>query len=160
MYGRGEKMTKKVKFSLFLSISAMVAIITVTMLNSGITIHNPAPNMTATILNEVKAYETEFVYNASIPSTADPLTLVEGVNGLDFTYDGLNYIHLSDMKNEVVKTDIIFTPQEKMAENLNKEELAFNNYVINKEKLEDVEVALIASEIERINYIRENDKKR
>ena len=59
--------------------------------------------MTATIINEVEAYDVEYVYNNSIPSTADPLTLVEGVNGLDYTYDGLNYTHLSDKKNAVVQ---------------------------------------------------------
>lgn len=96
-------MSKKLGISLTLSICIMIAIVTVTILNDGITIHNPAPNMTATIINEVKAYETEYVYNSNMPSTADPLTLVEGINGLDYTYDGLNYIHLSDKVNEVVQ---------------------------------------------------------
>lgn len=96
-------MSKKVSVSLFLTIVIMITIITVTILNSGITIYNPAPNMTVTIINEVKAYETEYVYNASIPSTADPLTLVEGINGLDYTYDGLTYVHLNDKVNEVVQ---------------------------------------------------------
>ena len=96
-------MSKKVGISLVLTIAIMITIITVTILNNGITIYNPAPNMTATILNEVKAYETEYVYNAGIPSTADPLTLVEGINGLDYTYDGLTYTHLSDKVNEVVQ---------------------------------------------------------
>ena len=96
-------MSKLFKASLVLTMCMMVTIITLTILNSGVTIHNPVPNMTATILNEVKAYETEYVYNESIPSTADPLVLVEGVNGLDFTYDGLNYTHLSDKVNEVVQ---------------------------------------------------------
>lgn len=96
-------MSKKVGVSLVLAIIIMVTMITVTILNSGITIHNPAPNMTATIINEVKAYETEYVYSANMPSTADPLTLVEGVNGLDYTYDGLTYTHLSDRVNQVVQ---------------------------------------------------------
>jgi 3D (Asp-Asp-Asp) domain-containing protein len=80
-----------------------IAIIGTTIANSGTTIHNPTPDMTATIINEVKAYETEFVYSDIMPSTADPLVLVEGVNGLDYTYDGLNYTHLSDKVNEVVQ---------------------------------------------------------
>ena len=96
-------MSKKVSVSLVLTIVVMITIVTVTILNSGITINNPTPNMTATIMNEVKAYDTEYVYNVSIPSTADPLTLVEGVNGLDYTYDGLNYVHLNDRVNEVVQ---------------------------------------------------------
>ena len=96
-------MTKKFKVSLILTLIAIISIITISIVNSGIDIENPNSDKTATIINEVKAYETEFVYNASIPSTADPLTLVEGVNGLDYTYDGLTYTHLSDKVNEVVQ---------------------------------------------------------
>jgi len=96
-------MSRKVSISLVLVIVIMITVITTTILNTGITINNPTPNMTATILNEVKAYETEYVYNESIPSTADPLTLVEGINGLDYTYDGLSYTHLSDKVNKVVQ---------------------------------------------------------
>ena len=96
-------MSKKVSISIVITVIIMISIITITILNSGITIDNPTPNMTATIINEVNAYDTEYVYNASIPSTADPLTLVEGVNGLNYTYDGLNYVHLNDKVNEVVQ---------------------------------------------------------
>ena len=96
-------MSKKVSLSIVLSVIIMITMITMTILNNGITIDNPTPNMTATIINEVNAYDTEYVYNASIPSTADPLTLVEGVNGLNYTYDGLTYVHLNDKVNEVVQ---------------------------------------------------------
>lgn len=96
-------MSKKFKVLLALTLIAMISIITVSIMNNGTNIDNPNSDKTATIINEVKAYETEFVYNASIPSTADPLTLVEGVNGLDYTYDGLTYTHLSDKVNEVVQ---------------------------------------------------------
>jgi len=96
-------MTGKVKFSLILSLLIMVTIITVTILNTGTTIYNPIGNMTATIVNEVEPYGTDYVYIENMPSTAEPIVLSEGVNGLDYTYDGLNYIHLSDKKNEVVQ---------------------------------------------------------
>lgn len=96
-------MSKKFKVSIALTLIAMISIITVSIMNNGTNINNPNSDKTATIINEVKAYETEFVYNASIPSTADPLTLVEGINGLDYTYDGLTYTHLSDKVNEVVQ---------------------------------------------------------
>ena len=96
-------MSNKFIISLLLCITLMITIVTATILNRDITIYNPAPDMTATILNEVVAYETEYVYNENIPSTADPLTLVEGVNGLYYTYDGLTYTHLSDKVNEVVQ---------------------------------------------------------
>ena len=96
-------MTTKVKFSLVLSIIAVVTIITVTILNTGITIYNPTGDMTATIINEVEPYGTDYVYVENMPSTAEPVVVVEGVNGLDYTYDGLNYVHLSDMQNEVVQ---------------------------------------------------------
>ena len=96
-------MTNRVGIAFVLFTIASVSIIGTTIANSGTTIKNPTPNMTATIINEVQAYDTEYVYNASIPSTADPLTLIEGVNGLEYTYDGLNYTRLSDKVNAVVQ---------------------------------------------------------
>ena len=96
-------MTGKVKFSLILSVIMMITIITVTILNTGVTIHSPIENMTATIINEVEAYETDYIYVENMPSTAEPVVISEGINGLDYTYDGLNYVHLSDKKNEVLK---------------------------------------------------------
>ena len=96
-------MTDKVKFSLILSIIIMVTIITVTIMNTGTTLYNPIGDMTATIINEVEAYGTDYIYVENMPSTAEPIVVSEGVNGLDYTYDGLNYVHLSDKKNEVVK---------------------------------------------------------
>ena len=96
-------MAGKVKFSLVLSVMAMITIISVTILNTGVTLYNPIEDMTATIINEVEAYGTDYVYVENMPSTAEPVVISEGVNGLDYTYDGLNYVHLSDKKNEVVK---------------------------------------------------------
>ncbi len=96
-------MSKKVKVSLILSILIIVITITVTIKTTGVTIENPNNNMTATIVNEVDPFETTYVYNEKIPSTAEPIVLEEGINGLDFTYDGLNYTHLSDKKNQVVE---------------------------------------------------------
>ena len=96
-------MTTKVKFSLILSIMIIIVTITVTIFNTGVTIYNPTGNMTATITNEVEAYGTDYVYASNMPKTAQPVVISEGINGLDYTYDGLNYVHLSDKKNEVVQ---------------------------------------------------------
>lgn len=96
-------MINKVKVSFVLSIVTIVSIITVTILNTGTTLYNPTGDMTATIINEVEPYGTDYVYIENIPSTAEPIVLVEGINGLDYTYDGLDYVHLSDVKNEVVQ---------------------------------------------------------
>lgn len=96
-------MTFKVKLSLFLSVTLIISIITVTILNTGTTLYNSTKDKTDTITNEVQAYGTDYVYVENMPSTADPITIVEGINGLDYTYDGLNYIHISDVTNEVVQ---------------------------------------------------------
>ncbi len=96
-------MINKVKFTLFLSIMLVALIITTTILNKGTTLYNPTGYKTATITNEIKPYETEYVYSDNMSSTADPIKLVEGVNGLDYTYDGLNYIHISDTTNEILQ---------------------------------------------------------
>lgn len=96
-------MTRKIKFSLILSIIIMVSTIVVTIKNTGVTLYNPTGNKTATIINEVEPYETDYVYIENMPSDAEPVVLSEGINGLDYTYDGLTYTHLSDKKNEVVQ---------------------------------------------------------
>lgn len=96
-------MSIKLRISMVIAIVAILSIITVTILNTGTTIHNPVGDMTATVINEVQAYGTDYVYISNVPSTADPVVLSEGINGLDYTYDGLNYVHLSDVKNEVVQ---------------------------------------------------------
>lgn len=96
-------MDKKVKFSFVLSSIMIVSIITITILNTGTTLYNRTNDMTATMINEVDPYETDYVYIENMPSTAAPVVLEEGINGLDYTYDGLNYIHLSDKKNQVVQ---------------------------------------------------------
>jgi len=96
-------MTSKIKFSLVLSIVAIISIITLTIINKGVTLYNTTGDMTATIINEVEPYGIDYVYIENKPSTAEPLVISKGVNGLDYTYDGLNYVHLSDVKNEVVQ---------------------------------------------------------
>ena len=96
-------MKNKVKFSLVLSIITIITIITVTMLNTGTTLYNKVGDMTATVINEVQPYGTDYIYVENMPSTAEPIIISEGINGIDYTYDGLNYVHLSDAKNEVVK---------------------------------------------------------
>lgn len=96
-------MSGKVKFSLVLSTVFIISIITVTILNTGVTIYSPINDMTATITNEVEPYGTDYVYVENMPSTSEPVVISEGINGLDYTYDGLNYVHLSDVKNEVVQ---------------------------------------------------------
>ena len=91
------------KFSLFLSITLIFVIIGTTMANTGIDITNPNGKKTATVVNEIVAYETEYVYNPEVPSDADPVVLEKGENGVDLTYDGIERVHLSDSKNEVVQ---------------------------------------------------------
>lgn len=99
-------MTGKVKFSLVLSFFLSIGIITITILNTGITLTNPNGSKTATIINEIVGYGSDYVYDEKMPTTADPVVIEEGINGLSFTYDGLNYINLSEVKNEVVKVGI------------------------------------------------------
>ena len=96
-------MSNKVKISLVISILLIIIIVLITIISSGVTIKNPTKDKTATIINEVEPYETDYVYNESMPSDAEPIILEEGINGLNYTYDGLNYVHLSNQKNQVVQ---------------------------------------------------------
>lgn len=106
-------MSLKLKISLIVFFVASIFIVTTTILTKGITIKNPASDMTISVINEVERYETTYTYDPKIPSTADPITLVKGVNGLSATFDGLTYTHLSDKVDEVIKVgtgaDGIFT---------------------------------------------------
>ena len=72
----------------------------------------------------------------------------EAIRKLDRTRDNMN------------RVDDIIAELEVQVGPLKEQSRQALEYLENKEKLQDVEVALIASEIERINYIRENDKKR
>ena len=72
----------------------------------------------------------------------------EAIRKLDRTRDNMN------------RVDDIIAELEIQVGPLKEQSAQALEYIENKEKLEDVEVALIASEIERINYVRENDKNR
>ena len=72
----------------------------------------------------------------------------EAIRKLDRTRDNMN------------RVDDIIAELEIQVGPLKEQSAQALEYIENKEKLQDVEVALIASEIERINYVRENDKNR
>ena len=72
----------------------------------------------------------------------------EAIRKLDKTRDNMN------------RVDDIIAELEVQVEPLKEQSRQALEYLENREKLQDVEVALIATEIERINYICENDKKR
>ena len=94
------------KFEKYFRVFAVIiifSIITITILTTGTTIYNNNGTKTAIVVNEVDPYDTEYVYVENIPSTADPVVLKEGINGLDYTYDGLKYVHLSDKEKAVVQ---------------------------------------------------------
>ena len=96
-------MEKLEKYARVFTSIIIVSIIMVTILNKGTTIYNNIGSMISITTNEVDPYDTEYIYIENIPSTADPVVLKEGINGLDYTYDGLNYIHLSDKSTEIVQ---------------------------------------------------------
>ena len=58
-------MIKKDGMYLCIFFIAAISIIGTTISNNGISLHNPVADMTATIINEVEAYDVEYVYNYS-----------------------------------------------------------------------------------------------
>ena len=66
-------------------------------------IYNPVDNMNAVVTNRVIAYETEYIYNESKPSSAEPVVIKEGINGLSLSFDGTNYLTLNEAQNEVIE---------------------------------------------------------
>lgn len=93
----------KLRICLSLCVITILSILTLTISNKGITITNPNINMTATVMNEIIPYTTTYVYDSSKPSDSDKEVISEGVNGLNYTYDGIDYVHLSDMVPQVEK---------------------------------------------------------
>ena len=93
----------KIKFAVFLTLVAVGYILVNAALNRGVTIKNNAINKTAVIVNEIEPYGTDYVYVKNRPSTAEKKLISEGINGLQYTYDGINYTHLSNKVNEVVQ---------------------------------------------------------
>ena len=59
--------------------------------------------MNATVTNIVIPYSTEYSYNSSKPSNAEPVVLQEGINGLSLSYGDSNSIILNEAQNEVIE---------------------------------------------------------
>ena len=93
----------KIKFAVYISIIFIAVILTHTALNRGTIVSNNAIDKTAIIVNEIDPYGTQYVNVPNRPSTAEKKVLKEGVNGLKYTFDGINYIHLSDKEDEIVQ---------------------------------------------------------
>ena len=96
-------MIEKVKFTFISSLIAIVLIITMSVINKGVKIKNNTSDKTATIINEVTPYETEYIYDSTLSSDADQIVVSEGQNGLVYTYDGINYKKVSEPQNRIVK---------------------------------------------------------
>ena len=96
-------MNKKAKILIIVAILIVVLIIGVIVLNK-----TNIVGKTATKLQQADGITV-------VPTMRDTITA-------DSSWCGTFQLVWNDMKNDVVKKDVIFTPQEEMAENLNKEE--------------------------------------
>lgn len=93
----------KIRVCLCVCLFLIVITICSTINNLGITIKNPTQNMTSTVVSEIVPYTTTYVYDSQKPNDSDSEIVTEGVNGLRYTYDGLDYIVLSNMSPQVEK---------------------------------------------------------
>ena len=93
----------KTKLAVFVSMILIAVILINTALNLGITVKNNAITKTAIIVNEIAPYGTDYVESPNRPSTAKNKVIRQGINGLQYTFDGINYIQLSDKVNEIVQ---------------------------------------------------------
>lgn len=100
-------MNKKIKVLIIIAILIVILII-------GFIVINIADNKTKVLEErETKLQQTNDI--TVVPTMRDIITA-------DSSWCGTFQLVWNDMKNEVVKKDIVFTPQEEMATNLNKEE--------------------------------------
>lgn len=96
-------MNRKVKNAFISSLCAITLIMTFSMFNRGIKVKNPTSEKTATITNDIIPYEIEYIYDSSLSKEADAVVEIEGINGLSYTYDGINYKKVSEPQNQVVR---------------------------------------------------------
>ena len=118
-----EKKQKKISLGIACIIIAIIAILVDLIISCILgktvrqeeTIQNPTINPS----NETQSQQPETLKEtkevAVVPTMRDTISK-------DSTWCGTFQLVWNDMKNEVVKQDVVLTPQEKMAENLNKEE--------------------------------------
>lgn len=95
-------MNRRVKNAFITSLCAMTLIIMISFFDKGATIKNPIEDKNASIVNEIVPYETEYIYDSSLSKDTE-VVVSEGVNGIKYTYDGINYKVISKPKNKVVK---------------------------------------------------------
>lgn len=131
-----EKNSTKISFGIAFLIIVLIAVLGVLIIMGGIkrlkedkankenAILNPDiynGNQNINLVNQEKQKLNE-EYNKDVsvvPTMEDPISK-------DSAWCATFQLIWNDLKNEVVKKDIIFTPQEKMADNLNKEEFTTN----------------------------------
>ena len=110
-------MNKKIIISIaILIIIAVIIFSLITKNNSNENITNPSTNinnMGTEITSDNPPEKTEGM--TVVPTMRDIITT-------DASWCGTFQLVWNDMKNEVVKQDVVFTPQEEMVTNLNKEE--------------------------------------
>lgn len=66
-------------------------------------IENTSYTKTATVVNEVIPYKTEYVYNPNKASTAAKEVLVKGEDGISYTYENGETKVLKEVVNEVIE---------------------------------------------------------
>ena len=118
-------MKKKNKCLIIVTIIIVLLIIGIVIINKTNILGKKATN-----LKETKGVTI-------VPTMSDIITK-------DSSWCGTFQLVWNDMKNNVVKNDIVFTPQEKMADNLNKEEF--------KQDLISVKYNFVLNRLEKIGY--------
>lgn len=96
-------MAKKFGSSTVVILLFTIFIVVVTIVTDGKVISNPIQNKTATITNEIYPHNVEYIYDDNMSSEHEPIVIQEGIDGLAYTYDGLNYVVLSEGQTEIIK---------------------------------------------------------
>lgn len=93
----------KIKICFCICFVFIIMIISTTINNFGVTIYSVYPNMTSTVVNEIIPYTTTYIYDENKPSDSTPEIVTKGINGLSYTYDGVDYTILTNMTPQVEK---------------------------------------------------------
>ena len=90
-------------FSFIVSLLIITVSVAFTIKKSGIVIKNDNKNKTITVVSEITPFNTEYIYNASRPSSSDPIVIKDGITGLRYTYNGIDYVELSSASNQILE---------------------------------------------------------
>ena len=91
------------KYSFIVSLLIITVSVIFNIKKSGIVINNANKTKTITVVSEITPFNTEYIYNPAMPSSADPIIVQPGITGLRYTYNGIDYVDLNEASSQIME---------------------------------------------------------